>query len=102
MRKKRINYSAEEKVSILKQHLVEGVSVSDLCEKHNLQPAVFYRWQKEFFENGASAFRKDSKRSEKAHQSRVSKLEEKLAQKDSVLAELMYEHVQLKKSLGEL
>jgi len=25
-------------------------------EKHGLQPTVFYRWQKEFFENGAAAF----------------------------------------------
>jgi len=26
---------------------------SDLCEELGLQPTVFYRWQKEFFENGA-------------------------------------------------
>ncbi len=102
MRKKRRNYTAEEKVSIIKQHLLEGVSISELCDKHTLQPTIYYRWQKEFFENGASAFRKDSIRTKQAHDSRISKLEEKLVQKDSVLAELMYDHVQLKKSLGEL
>jgi len=29
------------------------VPISDLCDELGLQPTVFYRWQKEFFENGA-------------------------------------------------
>ena len=57
MRKERKHYAAEEKVAILRRHLLEKVSVSDLCEENGLQPTVFYRWQKELFENGASAFR---------------------------------------------
>ena len=35
---------------------MEGVPISDLCDELGLQPTVFYRWQKEFFENGAAAF----------------------------------------------
>jgi hypothetical protein len=34
---------------------LEKVPVSQLCEENDLQPTVFYRRQKEFFENGASA-----------------------------------------------
>ncbi len=56
MSRKRKNYSGEEKVAIFKRHLVERVAVSDLCDEHGLHPTVFYRWQKEFFEKGASAF----------------------------------------------
>ena len=56
MRKERKHYTAEEKVAILRRHLLDKVPVSDLCEELGLQPTVFYRWQKEFFENGASAF----------------------------------------------
>jgi transposase-like protein len=56
MRKERNHYTPEEKVAILRRHLLDKVPVSDLCEEHGLQPTVFYRWQKEFFENGASAF----------------------------------------------
>ena len=52
MRKERKHYTAEEKVAILRRHLLDKVPVSDLCEELGLQPAVFYRWQKEFFENG--------------------------------------------------
>ena len=31
---------------------MDKVPVSDLCEELSLKPTVFYRWQKEFFENG--------------------------------------------------
>lgn len=102
MRKNRHNYTAKEKVSILKQHLVEHIAVSELCEKHKLQPTVFYRWLKEFFDNGAAAFEKDVSQREGVQSQKINILEQKIAQKDSVLAELMYEHVQLKKSLGEI
>jgi transposase len=56
MRKERKHYTAEEKVAILRRHLLDKVPVSDLCEELGLQPRVFYRWQKEFFEKGAAAF----------------------------------------------
>src|ERR1017187_10094958 len=56
MKKQRKHYTPEEKVAILRRHLLEQVPISELCDKQGLQPAVFYRWQKEFFENGAAAF----------------------------------------------
>jgi transposase-like protein len=101
MRKKRHNYTPEEKVAILKRHLVEQVPISDLCDKYQLQPTVFYHWQKQFFENGAAAFTqgKDPKRKETQ---RIEQLEAKLLKKHEVLSELMEEHVKLKKELGEL
>jgi hypothetical protein len=82
--------------------LLEGKPVSDLCDKYQLQPAVFYRWQKEFFENGATAFERVQDNGDRVKDRRIVQLEEKLHNKDEVLAELMYEHVQLKKSLGEI
>ena len=56
MRKERKHYTSEEKVAILRRHLLDKVPVSDLCHELGLQPTVFYRWQKEFFGNGAAAF----------------------------------------------
>ena len=52
MRKERRHFTPEEKVAILRRHLVDKVPVSELCEE--LRPTVFYRWQKELFENGAA------------------------------------------------
>ena len=40
----------------LGRQLVENEPTSKLCDELGLQPTVFYRWQKEFFENGAAAF----------------------------------------------
>ena len=100
MRKKRKNYTAQEKVFILKRYLVDRVAVSDLCDEYNLQPTVFYRWQKEFFENGAAAFEKVDSSRKKAEQKRIEQLEAKLQVKNEVLSELMEEHVQLKKERG--
>src|SRR3989441_7704759 len=101
MRKERKHYTAEEKVGILRRHLLDKVPVSDLCEELGLQPTVFYRWQKEFFENGAAAFQSKSRPDHQAGQQRIEFLEKKIQTKDEVLAELMAEHMALKKSLGE-
>ena len=56
MKKQRKHYSPEEKVAILRRHLLEKEPISKLFDELGLQPTVFYRWQKEFFENGAAAF----------------------------------------------
>jgi len=103
MAKERRKYSAEDKVRILKRHLVERVAVSDLCDEYGLNPNVFYRWQKEFFENGAAAFesRRNGRASGSRERERIARLEARLAHKDEVIAEIMADHVRLKKSLGE-
>lgn len=104
MRKERKSYTPEQKVAILRRHLLEHVPVSQVCEEHQVRPTVFYRWQKDFFENGAAAFRQDGKaasRRQEAEAGRIAALEAKLQRKNDVLAELMEEHVALKKSLGE-
>ena len=67
-----------------------------------LQPTVLYRWQKEFFENGPAAFQHQSRSNHQAEQERIQYLEKKIQTKDEVLAELMAQHIALKKSLGEL
>ena len=61
MKKQRKQYAPEEKVTILRRHLLEKEPISKLCDEVGLQPTVFYRWQKEFFENGAAAFDQKSR-----------------------------------------
>lgn len=101
MRKPRKNYSPGEKLSVLRRHLVEGVPVSDLCDELQLNPNVFYGWQKQLFENGAMAFQSSRKPRVDPRDRRIEQLQAKLTQKNEVLAELMQEHVALKKALGE-
>jgi transposase-like protein len=101
-RKPRKHYSAQEKVAVLREHLLEGKPVSEVCQQHQLQPTVFYAWQKTFFENGAVAFERKNKRTEEGKDRQIAALEEKLATKNEVIAELMEESVRSKKANGEL
>ena len=102
MKKQRKQYAPEEKVAILRRHLLEKEPISKLCDEVGLQPTVFYRWQKEFFENGAAAFEQKRPTNHSADQERIAYLQKKIQTKDEVLAELLAEHVALKKDIGEL
>jgi transposase len=101
-KKERRQYTNQEKVTILREHLVEGVAVSQVCERHQVPPTVFYRWQQQLFENGAAAFetKRSSSRETDAQARKIEALEAKLKQKNEVVAELLEEHVALKKKLG--
>ncbi len=98
----RRQFTPEQKVAILRQHLLEGVSVADLCDQHHFHPTLFYRWQKELFENGAAAFTKQPRsRSVAREQHTIERLQHKMRLREEALAELMQDHVALKKTLGE-
>ena len=90
----------DQKIAILKAHLVDKKPISDLCDQHGIQPSQFYRWQQEFFERGGLVFESRGEKPSSQLERKVA-LEEKLARKNEVLSELMEEHVALKKSLGE-
>jgi transposase len=100
----RRHFSAQEKVAVLKRHLVDKIPVSDLCDELDIYPNQFYGWLKEFFENGHAAFDngRKSKAEEDAKDRKIEQLESKLQRRDSVMAELMEEHTLLKKELGEI
>jgi transposase len=100
MTQQRRRFSAQEKVAILRRHLLEKVPVSDLCDEQHLGPNLFYRWQKEFFENGGAAFDRDTGSEVRELKERNAALQAKLAHKDEVIAEIMESHVALKKTLG--
>ena len=100
MTKKRKQYKATEKVAILRQHLLEGVSVSDVCDQHDLQPTVFYRWQKQLFEEGRVVFERQRDTEKNRLKRQVEQLEAKLQKKNEVVSELMEEYVALKKEIG--
>ena len=49
--KERRHSGGEEKVGILRQHLLDGKPVSEVSEAHGINPGMFSQWQKAFFEN---------------------------------------------------
>src|SRR6266446_2954169 len=83
--------SAADKLSIVKQHLVDKVPISDLADRHQIQPSQVYSWQKQLFDQGATVLanlRRGPRPMDDNHQ-RIAALETKLARKDGLLAELL-------------
>ena len=102
MRAERRQFTAAQKLGILREHLIDKHPISDVCQKHQIQPTLFYLWQKKLFENGALALEAPAANTRQQNEQarKVEALEAKIQQKNEVLAELMGEHVELKKSLG--
>jgi len=101
--RERRHFSPQQKVAIVKEHLVDGVPISDVCDRHHIQATQFYLWQKQLFENGAAAFERKTKNpGPSPDQRKVQALQAKLATKNEVIAELMEENVLLKKVDGAI
>ena len=98
----RRHFSGAQKLGILREHLIEKTSLSEVCRKHDIPPTLFYQWQQKLFENGASVFesKAEDARQQNADAKKLEAIENKLQQKNEVMAELMGEHVALKKKLG--
>jgi transposase len=101
-KKTRKRFTPQEKVAILRLHLLEHTPISDLCDRYGIRPAMFYRWQKELFENAAGSFERPSGRDGDGKDRKIVLLQQKLQRKHEVLSEIMEEHIKLKKELGEL
>ncbi len=100
----RRHFTPQEKAAIVKRHVLEGAAVSALCDEFQINPTLFYQWQRQLFENAHLAFDngRKSKAIEDANVKKIEQLEAKLVRKNEVMAELMEAHTELKKSLGEL
>ena len=100
----RRHFTPQEKVAIVKRHLLEGVAVSNLCDEFQIHPTLFYQWQRQLFENAHLAFEngRKPKSLEDAKDHKIEMLEAKLTRKNEVLSELMEAHTLLKKELGEI
>jgi transposase-like protein len=103
MNSERRHVTPQEKIAALKRHLLEGVPVSTLCDDLGIAPTLFYRWQKELFENGHTLFEngRAAKAVDNAKDEKIQKLEAKLQKKNEVMAELMEALTEEKKRNGE-
>ena len=106
MKNGRRKFLGDDKMAILRRHLVDKVSVSDVCDQMGIHPTLFYRRQKELFDRGSAAFdrRGDDGRQRSTEEREKRRLEKKVAIPSSLPASFcaMQSHVELKKSLGEI
>jgi transposase len=104
MNSERRHLSPQEKVAALKRHLLENVPVSTICDQLGIAPTLFYRWQKELFENCHVVFEngRKAKAADDAKDAKIQQLEAKLTRKNEVMAELMEALTEEKKRNGDL
>jgi transposase-like protein len=103
-RRKRRHHSPEQKAELLRRHLVDKVPVSEICTEAQIQPSIFYKWQRDLLEAAPALFarEKGAPNRERELEDKVEGLRAKLARKDAIIAEVSEEYVKLKKELGEL
>jgi transposase-like protein len=56
MKEKRRKFSSLQKVSIVREHLEGGYSLSSVCEKYQIHPPQLTRWKTQLFEGGVAIF----------------------------------------------
>jgi transposase len=95
---KRKRYTAEEKVKILREVLEGGKTISQAAEQYGLPPNNLFHWRKQLLEGGVQTFTiKRQDITDKAEERKITALEDKIKQKDEVIAELAEELLELKK-----
>jgi transposase len=85
-------YSANQKLGIIKAHLVDGLSIEYLCDRYKIRADEYTQWQQRLFTNGQGAFDadpgKDSEqdaREETDSESEVRQLKKKLAARNELI-----------------
>lgn len=98
--KPRRSFSAEQRAGILRRHHIDKVAVSKVCEEEDIQPSLFYYWQKQLFENATAALQPSDAPRVRELEKENDALKAKIAKKDEVIAEISEEYVALKKARG--
>ena len=87
---------------MLRQHVMDKKPISEICNDAEIQPSLFYTWQRELLTGAPLLFanRRTPSR-EKELEEKICRLEARVARKDQIIAEVTEEYVQLRKELGE-
>jgi transposase len=96
----RKHVTPEQKVLILREHLENQIALSELSEKHQIHINVLYRWKKELFEGASEIFSRKQGKQSAAEAREVERLSAKLRDKDKLIADLVQDNIELKKSLN--
>ena len=111
MSRNRRKFTAQQKAAIVRRHLKDKTPISSLADELGLQPTQIYQWVAMALEQLERAFEKSDRpvASKRVAQKiadlkdqKIKRLEEKLVDKNEVIAELMEENVKAKKANGDL
>ena len=92
---------AVKKVEVLRDHLENDVTLSELAERYHVNVNSIMNWKKRLFESAPDVFSKRAERTTKDQQTELERLEKELQSKDAIIAQLAQENITLKKKSGE-
>jgi len=103
-------FDSTQKADVVRRHLKDGVPVSELAKELDVQPSQIHQWINTAFSQIETAFEQQSKKVkrrsaapvEKRQSRKIERLEQQLANRNEVIAELMEENVKAKKENGDL
>ena len=99
-RKTRRVFSSEQKIAIVMESMRAETSVAELCRKHSIFEAQFYKWNKEFLEAGKKRLSGDTVR--EATGDEVTELRKENLRLKETVADLVLRYDIVKKSLNML
>jgi len=94
---KRRKFSPEEKLQIMLEGTANENGISEVCRRHGISPTQYYTWRKRLMSSAGEVFNSKASKKEAA---KIERLEEELKRKDSVIAEITEENLDLKNGLG--
>ena len=99
-RKTRRLFSSEQKLVIVMEAQRGEYSIAELCRKHGISQATFYKWNKEFMEAGKKRLSGDTTR--EATSDEVAELKKENQRLKVMIADLVLRYDIVKKSLDIL
>ena len=93
MSEKRRKFLPSKKVSIVRELIEGGYSLSEVCEKYQIQPIQLTRWRKQLFEGGVATFSGSNDKKHQRLEIEIDALKSRLSHKDGVIAELLDENI---------
>jgi transposase len=94
-------YTPDQKFKIVKEHLTTKSGVTETCKKHGISSANFYRWLEEFYLGAQERLKNGNQVAASAELRRIEELTRQNDRFKTVIAEMSYEVVSLKKTLRE-
>jgi transposase len=88
------------KVEILREHLENSRSVSELSEQYGVHPNQIYKWKKQLFEGALETFSGSHKNRKEKESKETQRLRQQLREKEAIISEIVEDNIRLKKNLN--
>lgn len=98
-RKERRHWKPADKLRIVLESMNSDAKLAEICRREGLSPNLVYQWRKALMKSAEGIFVRKTK--ERGPDPKIQKLETENARMKSVIAEVIAENLELKKTLSD-